>query len=99
MGQTLYRDMTGQPLDHRVIDAALGVGTAVAEAADRDVDQIRLNRAQIGFAEPQPLHRTRSEVLHEHISAQHQFFENLTTPCGVQIEGYRALAAVGVGEQ
>jgi hypothetical protein len=49
----------------------------LAHAADRDVDQPRLLREQFLRTQAQPLHRSRPEILDEHVGLSDEFPENL----------------------
>ena len=88
-----------EALDDRVVDALLGVGSAVAGAADRDVDQARIERAHGRLAEAQPVHHLRPEILHQHVGAGDQLAQDLDALGLLEVDRQRALAAVGRYEQ
>ena len=86
-------------LDDGIVDALLGVGPAVAGAADRDVDQARIERAHGRFAEAQPIHHLRPEILHQHVGAGDQLAQDVDALGLLEVDRQRALAAVGRYEQ
>ncbi len=88
-----------QTLDDRIINALLRIGAVVAGAANRDVDEARIERPHGALAETDPLHHPRTEVLHENIGAGDQPAQDLRALRLLEIEGDRPLAAVGRNEQ
>src|SRR5881227_2795802 len=61
-----------QRLNDRIIDALLHVGSGVANAADRDIDQAWVTLAQFIDAETKALHGAGSKILHQHIGLRDQ---------------------------
>src|SRR6266446_48563 len=61
-----------QALDDRVVDSLPGIGPALADPADRDIDQPRVQIAQCRLAEAETLHGPRTKVLHQHVGTGDQ---------------------------
>ena len=101
LGDRLRLDIgkAGEALDDRVIDPLLDIGTAVADAADRDVDQPRKPLAQFLDAEAKPLHGAGAKILHQHVRLRDQFGKHLAAAVGLDIDRERTLAAIGRDEQ
>ncbi len=89
--------MPREALDHRIVDPALRVGPVVAVAADRAVDDVRVDRADLGLAEPQTLHRAGAEILYEDIRLGGELLHDLATLFFLDVDRDRSFAAVCVG--
>ena len=68
----LDRSQTGQRLDDRIVEALLAVRTRLSDAADRDVDQVRLDGSHDRLTDPQPIDGARAEVLYEDVGCLHE---------------------------
>jgi hypothetical protein len=99
LDELLHRDVTGEALDDRVVHAPVAVGTRVAVAADRRVDELRPQREQVLRAEAQALGGPGPPVLHEDVRAAHELLHDLERARLAQVEHERALAAIRVREE
>ena len=86
----------GQGLDHRIVDALVRERPGFAEAADRDVDNLRVQGADNVRTEAHRVDRAGAKILHEHIRRARELFHDLNRARLLQIERDRALAAVHV---
>src|SRR5581483_2874288 len=85
---------SGEGLDHGVVNALVGVGAALAEAADRDIDEVGPDRAHRGLTDTHPLGHAGAEILHEEVRALYQPPEHFKPTWIVKVEHDRALVAV-----
>ena len=85
-------------LDDGVVDALGGIGAALAEAVDRDIDDGGIDGAHCRLAHTQALHHARPEVLDEHVGVSGEPEDHLAPLRVLQIDGDRALVAVVVDE-
>jgi hypothetical protein len=81
-------------LGDRLVALVVAVGTVRAEALDAGEDQARVDLAQHGVAEAQPLDDARAEILQEHVRRLQQGAEDLLAPRLLQIQREAALVAV-----
>ena len=88
-----------QALDDRVVDALARIRPAFADAADRDIDQARMEGAQCWLAEAEALHRAGPEVLYQHVGACDQLAHDLCSLRPLEVERQRPLAPVRGDEQ
>ncbi len=87
----------GEPrdrLDHRIVNPLIGVRAAFAEAAYRNIDEVRLDRAQRRLADSHALGDAGAMVLHEQIGARDHPLEQFQAARIAQVERHRALVAV-----
>ena len=68
--------------------------TALAEAVDRDVDQIGANSSEGRLVEAEPTGDAGSEVFHEEVGGGHQAVNDVAPLRALQVDGDGALAAV-----
>ena len=90
----LDRGQSGERLDHRVVHALVCVGPGLAEAADRDVDDVRTELPHGVLAQAHALDRAGTEVLDEHVAARDQPPQRVETGRRLEVDRERALAAV-----
>ena len=90
---------TAQGLDDRVVDPFVPVGAALAEPADRDVDDVRAAGPDRVLPDPHPLDRAGAEVLDEHVRRLDQPVEQPPAEIGLEVEHDRLLAPVGAHER
>ena len=83
-----------QRLDDRVVHALLGVRSFLPEAADRHVDQARVQLAQALGAQPQLVDDAGPEVLDEDVGRADQVVQDREAALLLQVEDEGALAAV-----
>ena len=87
----------GQPaqrLDHRIVDPLARIGTGFAEAADRNEDDVGPEFADDIFAQPHPLDRARTEVLHQHVGGRGELPDGGKALRALDIERQAAFAPV-----
>src|SRR5690606_15376989 len=89
-----HAEKTAQRLRHRVVARPLRVRTARAEAADRAVDEPRIDLTQAVCAGAQALRGSRSEVLYVDIGVCDQPVEQRTIASRLHVERHAALVAV-----
>jgi hypothetical protein len=70
-----------------------------AHAADRHVNQPRMQLAQFIEAQAEPLHGARTEILHQNIRLPDQLRQHLSPDVGLDIDRERALATIRGNEQ
>ena len=83
-------------LDDVVVALAADVRTGLAEAVDRDVDQVRVDGPERVLAEAEALGDTRAEVLHEDVDGGKELQCDCLRVRLREIEHQAALAAVDV---
>ena len=76
----------------------MAVGAGVSKAADRYVDQPRIEAAQGFNTNPHAIGRSGSLVLHEHIRAGDHAVERGQRGFVFKIKDHRTLAAIDGGE-
>jgi hypothetical protein len=99
IGAALDAGEARQRLDQRIVHRLLRERPLLAEAADRDVDDVRRQRPHLGFAEAHPLDHPAAEILDEHIRTRDQPLQSLHPVQGLQVQHDRALVAVVVEER
>src|SRR6202011_2769387 len=72
----------------------MSIGTAFAEAADRNVDQVGLDRAQRRLADTDALGDAGAMVLHEKIGVRDHPLDQFQAARVAQVERHRALVAI-----
>ena len=92
------RHQAALTLGDLVIACAPTLGSVVAEAADREHDQPRVEGEQLVHAEPEPVEDTGAEVLDQHVGLPHQPGEQRLALVGLEVGGDRLLVAVA-GEE
>jgi hypothetical protein len=95
----LHRGQARKRLDQWVEDRLAGVGSGIAEAGDRGVDDAGPDRSGVLVSQPQPLDHAGAEVLQHHIGPGDQPFQGGQAIGMLQIEGDRALVAVVIEER
>ena len=83
-----------QGLDDRVVDALLGVRSFLSEAADRDVDETRVQLAQALGAQPQLVDHAGAEVLDEDVCGADEVEQDPDAAFLLQVEDEGPLAPV-----
>ncbi|MNE29744.1 hypothetical protein D3C80_1232350 [compost metagenome] len=73
----------------------LGQRAVLAKAADRAIDQARVDRRQLGIAHPQALGDARAEAFDQHIGGRNQLVHDAQVLWRTQVQRQRTLAAVG----
>src|SRR5208283_212822 len=99
VGRAVERHEAGGGLRHRVVAGAIVRRTELAEAADRDIDDIGFDRAAMLVADPPLVEGAGTEILHHDVRARGQFEEQRATLGIAQIERQTALVAVDCGVQ
>ena len=99
VGAALDRRQPGERLNQRVIDRALGIGAAIAKAADRDIDDLRRDLPHHVFAQANALDDAGAHVLDEHIGALQQLLHQIHAALVFGIDRDRALGAIVVQER
>ena len=89
----------GDRLDDRVIDPLVGVGTGLAEAAHRDVDNVRPDLPDDVLAQAHPFDRARAVVLNQHIRRRHQLSDDLQPGRGLDVDTERSFRPVARQER
>ena len=89
----------GDCLAELLAAAAAGPEAGLAEGADRRVDNVGLDAADVVLTAAEALGHAPGEVLVEHIRAGCQTGENFFAFGGLEVHQHRALAAVGVQMQ
>src|SRR6185295_16522094 len=87
-------EKTAQCLSHGVVAGTVRVRTARAEAADRAVDELRIQLLQPFAARAETLGGAGTEVLNVNVGAGEQVVEDLAIGGAVEIERDAALVAV-----
>jgi len=90
----LGHDVEGRPVHVGALAAA-----PVAEAADRGVDQARIDGRQGLIAQAHPVHHAGAEVLHHRVGAGDQLAQQLPALGLLQVDDDAALVAVAGGEE
>ena len=85
---------TAQRLRDGVVTRAVRVGTGAAKAADRAVDETRVERTQPLDACPQPVCGARPEVLYVDVRLANEPVKDLAVVRPVEVERQAALVAV-----
>ncbi len=85
-------------LDHGVIAGTVGIGACLAEAGDRAIDQVGLDRLEARVIEAVFDQRAALEILDHHIGLGGEFAHLGGTLRPGEVERHRALVAVGAGE-
>ena len=83
VGAGLHRRQAGEGLHDRIVDRLLRVGPLLAEAVDRDVDDVGRHRADRRLVDAEPLDHAGPEVLHQHVGAGGQPLHAARHPAGV----------------
>jgi len=94
-GTRLHRGEAAIGLHDRVVGALVRVRPRGAEAADRDVDELRVRCRQLAVAEAEPLDHAGAEVLHEYVGSSRKPSNHVASRLGSQVHRDRALSAVG----
>ena len=89
------RHQAGLALGDLVVAGATALGPVLAEAADLDDDQARVDLVQPLDGEAEPVEHAWTEVLDEDIAVTHQPGEDVLTIRRLEVEGDRLLVAVG----
>src|SRR5260370_36306088 len=95
----LNRRQPGKALDHRVVSRLCRVWTLLAEAADRDIDDLRRDGADGPLPDPEALGDAGTKVLDKDIGASGKLQQGLAAALRFQVENDRALVAVVVEER
>ncbi len=95
----LHSGQTGQGLHQRVIDGFLRVGTILAKAADRGVDDVRLHLAHRRFADAKPIYDAGAKVLNDDIAGLGKCFQRLNRFRIFQVQTQGSLVSVIVHER
>ena len=82
-------------LRHQIVAGARGIGSVLAEAGDRAIDQARIVLAQARLVEPELGEPADLEVLDQHIGARGELFDDAAAFLALEIKLDRALAAIG----
>ena len=90
-----HRHEPGLALRDLVVAGAPTLGAVVAEAADREDDEARVELVQPLDGEAEPVEHPRAEVLDEDVGALDQPGEDVAAVVGLEVEGDRLLVAVG----
>src|SRR5581483_6559912 len=88
------RHETGFGLDDGIVARPVVPGAPLAEAAYRDVHDIRLHAAHVGVAHAPARQRARAEVFNHGVRARGQLEEDLAPFGTAQVEREAALVAV-----
>ena len=96
VGTRLDRGEAGERLNDRVVDGLVGKRPVFAPAAHGDVDQVRLDSAKVGFADPKSLADAGAEVLDEHVRRFDQLLDRRQPGRRLDVDGDRALVAIVV---
>src|SRR5215475_762419 len=99
IGARLHRREARKALDDRVVGGLLRIGPDLAEAADRDIDDLWRDGANGLLADAEAISHAGSEVLHKYIGAGGEAQQRITTPRRLQVEDDRALVTVVVEER
>ena len=99
VGATLDGGQPRERLDQRVVDRLGRIGSALAEAADRDLDDVGRHGADGVVVHPHALDDAGPEVLHEDVGARRQGHQHLDAARVLEVERHRALVAVVVEER
>ena len=92
------RHQAALALGDLVVAGPAALGPVVAEAADRQGDQPRVELGQHVGAEAEPVQRAGAEVLHQHVGPPQQLGEHRLVAVVLEVEGDRLLVPVG-GEE
>ncbi|MNX95808.1 hypothetical protein D3C86_1280980 [compost metagenome] len=88
----------GFALYHEVVARTLGFRREACVAGDRAVHKARIVRAELFVAQAQLFSATDLEVLDHHVAARGQLARQLHALFALQVQGDRALVAVGAIE-
>ena len=86
---------TGHALDQIVICRTGGIGSALAETHRADIDDARIDRAQIVVPQTQACHRPRPDIVDQHIGPARHAQQRVAPLRLLQIYDDRPLTAVG----
>ena len=90
----VFRHQASERLQHWVHGRAVGHRAALAETADRDVDDLRLRGRDRVVAETKALDNARAETLHENVGAAQQPPQDRLAAVAFQIQRNCAFAEV-----
>src|SRR5258708_39015860 len=82
-----------------MVDALLDIGSGLADAADRYIDQARMAPAQFIGPEAEPLHGAGTKILHQYVGLGHELGQNFAANFALDVDRQRALAPVRGDEQ
>ena len=88
----------GERLRARPVRAVGVIAAGVSEGGERDVDDVRLDRAQLLVAQLPALHHPRSEVLDHHVRDRDQPLQQLAAARVAEVERDAALVDVLLAE-
>ena len=91
---SLRRRDPGIELDDRIVGAFAGARPGLSKAADRQIYEPRIQRAELFIAEAEPADDAGTKVLHDDVGAACQLFHDAASFIGAEVERDRALAAV-----
>ena len=86
-------------MDHWIVSRLCRVWAPLAEAADRDIDDLWGDGTNGLFADAEAVGDAGAEILHEHIGAGGEAQQRLTAAVRLQVKDNRALIAVVVQER
>ena len=92
------RHQPAHRLAERIECGAVAIGPVLAEAGDRDQDDVGLQLAQLLIAEAHRLHRAGAEILQHDVGGLHQRGEDLLAASRAHVQAEALLAAVVDGE-
>ena len=81
-------------LHERLVAGVLRLGAASAEGGDRGVDEPRVDRRDVGVAEPEPLHVPGLEVLHQHVGGHREVAHDRGARRVLEVDGDALLVGV-----
>ena len=81
-------------LNDRVVAGTFGVGAMGPVARDGQVDESRVDPAQLGLVEPEPREATDPEVLDDDVGTPEQPPQDVLAGFGAQVDAHAALVAV-----
>ncbi|MPM61412.1 hypothetical protein SDC9_108270 [bioreactor metagenome] len=85
-------------LGRKVVSRTHGIGSRLAKARDRGINQFWVQFFAIRNAKAKPVHHTGPVVFKQHISRLNELCKGLLAFGGLQIYRKRLFAAVAVGE-
>ena len=75
----------------------IAVGTGLAIAGNRHIDQTRVDHLQSLITQPQPLHHPGTELLQDDVMLAHQVMDHRHRFGLLQVQGQAALVAIEPG--
>jgi hypothetical protein len=95
---TGYRHQPRFALGDLVVAGAPGFGAVVAESADGQDDQSRIDLGQALLGKPEPVKDTGAEILHQHVGPDKQSLQGGLAGLLLEIEGHGLLVPIRAQE-